>query len=190
MVGLLAKDCIYSNDSYYYYRIDNENSSVKANNKYACVVEEFQYVKNELVRHNIDSEYNNYLVLQQKLKVYQSNYEKLSSEEKMKFLQCIHEELIIGRENQTLYKKLNKEQKKIVEVLLNSDKILECAKEKEAVIENIKQLIENVQKGNKYVIVGSGQYGDTLLLLQSIFSVIYIEAICDNSMKLQGSEQI
>ena len=189
LVGLLAEQCIYSNDCFYYYRIDNENSSVKSEHKYHCVIDEYQYIQEELVRHNINTLYNKYLVLKQKLENYQWNYLRLSGEVREKFFVDIQDEMLIYKKDVCLCSQLNDEQKEALKLLTVSSEILEYQDKQNDLFRQMEQLINSVLCGNRYVIVGIGQYGERFLLLQKILRVKYIEAICDNSITSQGEKK-
>lgn len=189
LVGLLADSCWLSYDCFYYYRTDNENSSVKSDDKYNCVIDEYKYIEDELIRHNIYTPDNRHLVLQQKLITYRWNYLRLSSFVREKFFLNIQKEMSTYNEDEVLYGQLNGEQKQILELLTVPDKIFEYQEKQVNFRKQVEQLLESVITGCKYVIVGCGQYGERFLLIQKILKKNYVEAICDNSLNLQGRKK-
>ena len=62
LVGLMAKNCVYTDDSLYYYRTDRAESSVKSNDKYRCIIDEFDYIGQYLEQHHRDTEENKKVV--------------------------------------------------------------------------------------------------------------------------------
>lgn len=186
LVGLLADTGIYVNGSYYFYRVDNENSSVKSSSKWRCVIDEFEYITQELRKREMYTSDIQKLVCLQKLVSYRWNALRLPEEGREKFLSEIQPELKDFSEERNLYADLTDSQKDSIELLRNRNVLNNYLDEKQARSRRFGQLLTMVEQGERFILVGAGSYGERMLLLQEMSGIKYIKAVVDNNIKLQG----
>lgn len=184
LVGILAESCIYSNDCFYYYRIDNPSSSVKSNTKVTCVVDEYRFVMNELLIRGKNDEKTISAIQKQKLKTYRWNYLRLSKEGRKLFLHTINKELEQYSE-EFVKNELSPEELSSY-VLLSSADADDILKQREKKIKNDLYNICKLLKGKTpCVLVGCGSFGEKILLMQRLLKEQTIVAVCDNSKQKQ-----
>lgn len=186
LTGLLAKKCIYIHDAYYFYRIDNENSSVKSDKKYNCVIDEYRYIQKELEKRNLFTEENQKLVFESKLETYEWNYLRLSQKSADIFFNEIQDELSQEVLNNKYDFKLDSIQMNRLKLLTDKKQICIRRTDEDKKKKVLDRIFDIVEKGKKFVIVGDGQYGQYLLFLQKIIDVNCVLGICDNSSEKQG----
>ena len=186
LVGLLADTGIYVEEGYYYYRIDNENSSVKSNSKRQCVIHEFRYVIERLTNKGKYSQEIEWLVWKRKPEIYYWNALRLPADEREKFLMDIEQELEKYEEGNGYFDGLNDSQKKNVMLLKSKKALNDYFIKKEDLVRDFKYLITLAKNDEKFVLVGAGRYGKRMLLLGEMLEKKYIEAVADNSEDRQG----
>lgn len=186
LVGLLADTGIYVEEGYYYYRMDNENSSVKSNSKRQCVIHEFRYVIETLTKKGMYSREIEWLVWKRKPEIYCWNALRLPVDEREKFLIDIQQELNKFEEGNGYFDGLNDSQKKNLMLLKSKKALNDYFIKKEDLVRDFKYLITLIKNGEKFVLVGAGRYGKRLLLLGEMLEKKYIEAVADNSESRQG----
>lgn len=187
LVGMLADTCVYVNESYYYYRRDNENSSVKSGAKWRCVVDETEYVTREMKRKGKYSADTRKFIWKYKPVFYFWNFLRLPEKEREQFRAEIGVELEEYTKDRELDNALSDSQREMVEVLRNPKASENYFARKEALEGNYKRLLRLIRQGGKCVLVGAGRYGESLLLLQKIAGSRYIDAVADNDTGRQGS---
>lgn len=189
LCGLLAESCIYVNESYYFYRIDNINSSVKCNDKWHCIIDEYEYIKSEMINRNLYFNSNKIMILKQKLLDYELNYERLPKSYREKFFKAIQYEMKEYIDNSDINNSLTEDEKRIVNLLTEKDEINKYERDIERIIINFKDVFKKIEKERKFVIVGAGNYGAKFLFLETILNKNYIRTICDNSKDLMGRKK-
>lgn len=186
LVGLLAETGTYIGGSYYYYRRNNENSSVKSSDKWRCVVDELEYVAQEMIKRGIYSADTQLYIWKYKPVFYFWNFLRLPEKERGQFLDVIRWELEKYTEDRTLYQSLSDGQKEMVRMMKDRE-AAECYfVRKEALEKKYKRLIALIEQGEKCALVSAGRYGERMLLLQDIVGVRYIDAVADNNIERQG----
>lgn len=93
LTHIMAERIFYLNQSYYRYRLDNQNSSVKSQNKYRAVVEECSWIEEQLRKRGVDQLEIWDAVRIRKINTYFWNYERLNSEGRKLFCKEIQQEL-------------------------------------------------------------------------------------------------
>ena len=186
LVGLLADTGIYVNENDYFYRVDNENSSVKSSSKWRCVIDEYEYITKELIKREMYTSDTQKLVCLQKLVSYQWNALRLSEKEREKFLSAIQPELQDFSEEKALYADLTESQKESLERLKNRDALSDYLNKKQERSRHFCELFTRADQGERFVLVSAGYYGERMLLLQEMSGIKYIEDVADNNRKLQG----
>ena len=93
LTHVLADRIYYSEKSFYRYRTDNDDSSVKAQNKYRTVVEECAWIEKQLTERGISKQEIWNVINIRKINTYFWNYERLEETVRRKFCAEIHEEL-------------------------------------------------------------------------------------------------
>lgn len=186
LVGLLADTGIYIEGSYYYYRRNNEGSSVKSSAKWRCVVDELEYVEQEMIKKGKYSADAKMFIWKYKPVFYFWNFLRLPEKERGQFLKEVRWELEKYTEDSTLYHSLSDGQKEMVEVMKDR-KAAECYFARKGALEKkYKELIALIKRGGKCVMVSAGSYGEKMLSLQEIVGLQYIDAVADNNVERQG----
>ncbi len=94
LTHVLAESIYYLNQSYYRYRVDNENSSVKSQYKYKAVVEECNWIDEQLKQRKVNDLAILNAVKIRKINTYYWNFERLNAEWRKRFCDEIHKELV------------------------------------------------------------------------------------------------
>lgn len=187
LVGLLADTGIYVEESGYFYRRDNEDSSVKSSSKWRCIIDELEYTVREMIKRGKYTSDMKLLIKKYKPIFYYWNFLRLPEQEREMFLEEIDQELEEYVENSVLYHSLNDSQKKMIEVMKNQEAAKCYFAEQKALEEKYKKLIVLAMKGEKCVLVSGGTYGESILLLQEVIGNKFIDAVADNDIRREGS---
>ena len=89
-----AQRIFYLQESYYRYRIDNVDSSVKSQSKYWTVVEEADWIDEQVLKRNITNPNILDAVKIRKINMYYWNYERLDEDYRKRFCDEVHERLV------------------------------------------------------------------------------------------------
>ncbi len=188
LVGLLADTGIYIEESYYYYRRDNANSSVKSIEKWRCVIDELDYVMREMGKRGNFSADIQYLIWKYKPVFYFWNFLRLPQKERERFVAEINWELEKYMEDSAFYHSLNEGQKEMVKVMKDPEAFEAYISRQKALEDKFKMLMTLARRGEKCVLVSAGKYGERMLFLQKIAGINYIDAVADNNIERQGCE--
>ncbi len=188
LVGLVAKNCIYTDKCYYHYRTDRPGSSVKSNFKYQCIIDEFSYIDQYLRKHGIDSEENKRLVNDAKLNAYKWNLLRLSEQGREAFRNEISEEMNCFIRDGEILSWLSENQKQEVELLIDPQAVKRLELEQKSNKQKLLEAIQEGRKGEKYIFAGAGRYLQKFLDIQRLIDCNMLEAVCDNKKELQGQE--
>lgn len=181
LVGLLADSCIYTNDTFYCYRVDNEGSSVKSDSKINCIIDEFDYL-DTFIGKNIEESIM-YELKKSKINAYGWNYNRLSTESGDKFRKQILEDMKDFKENKVFYNCLDNNNKCILDNLINGIRNTDDSDEARTKMAHL--LINVLKKGRRYSIVSAGTYANRIMLLMQYMN-IEISAVYDNSVSKIG----
>lgn len=94
LTHMLAKRIYYVGESYYRYRIDNANSSVKSQSKYWTVVEEASWIDEQVIKRQIINPDILDAIKIRKINMYYWNYERLDEYYRKRFCDEVHEQLV------------------------------------------------------------------------------------------------
>lgn len=186
LVGLLADTAIYIQESYYHYRVDNANSSVRSSAKWKCVIEEFRYLEEELKKRNRYISEVKAMVKQEKLAGYWWNAVRLPQTERELFLSEIQEEMR-SFQLQPSYSNMDDAGKKIVEMLTDNIVVKNYVAEQRELQNRVKDLIRQISTGKRFVLVGAGRLGKNFMRLQEILRKKFIQSVADNNEGRQGT---
>ncbi len=186
LVGLLADTGMYVNENYYFYRLDNEESSVKSSSKWRCVIDEYEYIAKELIKRGMYTVDTKKLVYLQKLISYQWNVLRLSEKEREEFLSEIQPELQVFSEEGSLYADLTYSQKCSVDLLINRNVLNDYLNKKQEWNRHLSILFTKMEQGERFVLVSAGRYGERMLLLQEMTGKKCIIDVADNNTMLHG----
>lgn len=186
LVGLLADTGIYINETDYFYRVDNENSSVKSSSKWRCVIDEYEYIAKELIKREMYTSDIQKLVCRQKLASYQWNVLRLTEMERKYFLSAIQPELQDFSREKALYTDLTDSQKESLKLLRDRNALSDYLNKKQERNRHLGELFIRAKQDEKFVLVSAGYYGERMLLLQEMSGIIFIEDVADNNEMLQG----
>lgn len=188
LVGLLSETGLYIEEKPYYYRMDNENSSVKSKEKWRCVIDEFEYAEQELAKKGLLTADTKEIITKQKWGIYFWNLTRLPEPEQRKFMSEIRGEI------EEYFEGLNIDQDRdadsscmaYLELLKDSRKLEEYFEKKNKVTEKLRRLLDKAETGEKFVLVSAGIYAERILLLQSLTGKRFIEAVADNDREKHG----
>ena len=176
LVGLFADSCIYTNDAFYCYRMDNEGSSVKSDSKINCIIDEFAYLDKYIDKYT--SEAVEFEIKREKIKAYGWNYNRLSIESRELFRNQVLEEMKEFRDNKAFYYWLDSYNQCILNDLISDIRnSSEIDKEKENMAH---LLIDTLREGRRCSVVSAGTYANRIILLMQYMN-IEAAAVYDNS---------
>lgn len=191
LISLLAKKIYFTDHLLYSYRIDNDESSVKSQTKYRCIIDEFRWIKEQMQSRGIDNLDNLTFYKNKKLLSYFWNYRRLSKEYQIKFLKEIREEIECDYYLSLNYLETLSHQQINEVKLLHGDveaaNMYERNKEKEQF--NFRNVVSIINSKKQIVIFGAGHYGEVLMLLANIINKNEnIVSICDNDKQKYNRE--
>ena len=190
LVALMAKRVYFTDHHLYRYRIDNNDSSVKSQIKYRCIIEEFRWIKEQMQLKGLNKVGDASFYKNKKLISYFWNYQRLLPEYKMKFLDEIKEEM----ENEFLiessYGKIAlPERSTEIKVLLGDvESMAKFEQSKLAEQQYFQQIVMILKSEKEVVVFGAGLYGELVLILQDILDTGNVVAICDNDKQKYNVE--
>lgn len=187
LINLVAERCVYIGYEGYNYRTDNEGSSVKSDTKIDCVIREYEYVVNKLKQLGLYDDVRKRLVLINKLYTYKWNYIRLSEQSAAKFFDLIQDEMKEYDVDNVLRCSLTNEQREILTLLTNSEEVVEIRNNQESAEKSFYDLLDRLTGFPRAVIVSAGEYCRRIVQVQEFLSLDFIEAICDNSLDVQGT---
>lgn len=186
LTGFLANKCIYTKDSFYYYRIDNPNSSVKSDSKISCVVDEIKYVESELIKRK-QWNINNIRALQKKkLQIYRWNLLRLGDKGRETFLEIIKDEMA-QYSDELINKEMNREEVTSYRILTSKYELYNYEQKTIEARKCLKKICDLLVNKESCVLVGCGSLGMKILCMQNLLNVNTIKAICDNSKQKQNT---
>lgn len=94
LTHMLAQRIYYLKESFYRYRTDNVNSSIKSQDKYWTVVEECRWIEGQLNSRNISNTAIIDAVKIRKIDMYYWNYKRLDEYWRKRFCDEVHEYLV------------------------------------------------------------------------------------------------
>lgn len=184
LVGCLAKRCIYTTDSFYFYRIDNCNSSVKQSSKIRCIVDEFDYIRSELEKRKLYTKEFESAICNLKLFLYCWNYKRLTDNAREEFLEIISEEM--SEYNADKFPFIE-EPDKVLELAMLTGKYRNNTSNEDSTYE-IEKISTAVKAGKRFCVVGAGNYGRYVCFINKQFGLDFIDGFADNSEKLHGTD--
>lgn len=187
LVGMLADSCIYTQDCFYHYRMDNAGSSVKSQGKITCVIDEYRYIYDELEKRFGDITEYRKIIDRYKLHTYDYNYRRLNKAGREEFLGHIREE--IEEYNNHIYiDEFTDAEQELIEKLSRPDRIDFYIEQEDALRLRVDSIVENVLAGVRYNVVGAGRYYTMFSTLEEIIGCEFIKSVSDNSKKIQGEK--
>lgn len=188
LVGLLAGTGVYIRESFYFYRIDNKESSVKSSTKWRCVIDEFEYLAQELRKRGNKAEELKKYVWLNKLSSYFWNVTRLPQREREEFLSEIQQELEEYMAEGAVSGYFDDEKKRLLDFLTDRDVLDGHMAKRRKLKEEYRRFVMLAKAGEKFVLVSAGRVGKTILQNQEMVGRNYIEAIADNDAGKQGRE--
>lgn len=182
IVGMMAKKCVYVPDCFYQYRIDRPGSSVKSDKKVFCVIDEFRYVEQYLLKHRFDKKQIVREISSAKIQVYWWNMMRLSKETRGQFHQAIVEELkqIIADGN------ITKDECELVKLLINIGQFNMYVDDIGEKTQHFLDVIYRADLYNGYVVAGAGRFLNKVNTVQKLKGKCIVKAVCDNDSKIQN----
>lgn len=188
IVGLLADSCLYIDEAFYNYRIDNASSSVKSDSKIMCVVDEFDYVDRMLKeKGRLLTEECVFFLNKTKIKTYIWNYIRLSEKSANNFMEKIHEEISQILDDKKFISYLSDDEHQSFVAFASNQYRINSEIEKKYV-KTVNELIDCIENNNECVLVCSGEYASRILFLHSYMEVNSIKIVCDNKKEIVGKD--
>lgn len=168
LCNLSARYVMFIADALYYYRVDNANSSVKDNQKYLCVVDEYDWLARELETRGIDDPSSLEYVKHCKYGSFAWNYNRLSGDYRRLFMNRITD--IYNDQELESY---------IVDQF-------ESYKRELDLIHKIKPLLEWIIHNKTIILWGANAVGLSILTIQDSLHLKHIKTVCDNDQTKIG----
>lgn len=190
LITLIAQRVYFSNHQLYRYRIDNNDSSVKSQLKYKCIINEFHWLKEQMNIKNLKKSEDIIFYKDKKLISYLWNFQRLLPEYQIKFLNEIKEEMKNEFPDDSFYiSSASSEKLQIINILKGSTeeavKLKQNGTTAKRYLENALKIISNKKS---VVIFGAGVYGKALIEMIDILQKGKVVAICDNDIKKHDKE--
>lgn len=184
LLTLLAQRIYLTDQQLYRYRIDNNNSSVKSQQKYGCIVDEFFWLKEQMNSKGLNGAEEVAFYLDKKLISYFWNFKRLLPEYQNKFLNKINLEIITEFPPDSNYVQMasNQQLKKIKILSGDINSANEFERERINKLQNFENVVKIIDNKNKIVIFGAGMYGEALINFGNILNENKIVAVCDNDI--------
>lgn len=189
LVGLVANTCVYLEECFYHYRTDRQESSVKSDKKYKCIVDELNYIDAYLQRHSLYNLENKRLVKDIKLRTYRWNLLRLTDESKQLFMKAIEKEMQPFLQGGEFYPELTAHQHETVQLLTDFEFIKTFQEKEKKAKDDVLKIIAHGIEEDGYIFVGTGQYFEQIIVLQKLYEEKIIYAVCDNDKGIQGTEK-
>lgn len=190
LVTMLADNIYFMKNYFYKYRMDNEFSSVKSNDKYMCIYKEFSWLKHQMKLLGCDNKRNNNFLGIMKLNSYYWNYLRLSDEYRNKLISELPDEELDDFDSEMFDYKIP--WKRQILNLYQGDREAvdyEIRKEKQKK-DFYNKIQEIVESNNKIVIVCAGMYGKSVYKLLQLLDCSSRIVICDNYLYDQYIESV
>ncbi len=181
LTAAIAESAAYIEDVVYYYRIDNQSSSVKQMRLWKSIVDEFEFLKIEIEKRNIEEVKN--LVELMKQKTFWWNYKRLSNPDyRSEFITSVRDELSSMRKKKSLF---DLDEINQLDVMLQDlyTTVEENNKKNKRIIDDFKN------ENKKYIIVSAGVLCSRLLFIQQLMGSNVVIGIGDNDPKKIGKKQ-
>lgn len=148
LTHIYGRKIYYLHESFYRYRTDNINSSVKSQKKYRTIADEWGYIDSKVYSSGIQDEGLALALGIRKIMNYDWNYDRLEQETAEKFCESVSDELFEQYIKTGLFNKLEERHQKMFDRIYMNGK-----KEIQGDIIQIIDLLRN----NKTMLVGSGE---------------------------------
>ncbi len=190
LITLTAQKLYFTDQQLYRYRIDNNDSSVKSQIKYRCIIEEFCWIKEQMHLRNLNKVEDIAFYKNKKLVSYFWNYQRLLPEYQSMFLNEIREEMENEFYLESPYMETVSTQQLEEIKILHGDVVAidEFEKNRLTVQCNFEHVVAILKKEKKIVIYGAGRYGEIVVKLSKILSRNNIVAICDSDEQKHNRE--
>lgn len=173
-----ARSVCFIPEALYMYRVDNESSSVKSNDKYNCIRDEYDWIGHELFKRGIDNEEFIKFVVGARDYAFVWNLRRLDEKYRIKFLTDLKlEQVSNSTENRVSYLPPINEELLQTSTQKAIDDDGDCEK-----------IIKTLASSNSSILFGTGRYGEYVMSICELFSRSSIVAACDNSKEKQGSK--
>ena len=175
LTHVLAERMYYLKESFYRYRTDNANSSVKSQKKYKVIADECRWIDNQLKEHNVCDIEILKSVMIKKIIAYHWNFDRLDQEMSEKFCEYIHEELMETYVNKGFDKVMPEYiRERFEQMFYNLGS--------EFVQKNVIDRIDTLLKNNKVYLVSAGRLGKKVAEYDVSKNINAIKGIFDNNV--------
>lgn len=189
LVGLMADSCIYVDLCTYFYRSDNDNSSVKSADKLECMKSEYKYINDFLEKSGEVSEKIRLLVDRYKLSSYMWDIKRLSGENRDRYIKNIAEEMKDFLPGGKYAEVLDDVERMYVKALTEPGYVEFLIQKEEEPVKVYKELLLQIAAGTRFIVMGAGKYFDTLIYIENYVNRNFIIGVCDNNVSIQGTEK-
>lgn len=183
LVVSMAHSAAFRHGYFYYYRVDNNDSSTKNQSMWHAIIDELFYLKNCLKEHGLYNHDIQNLYLIEKIRRYWWNLERLDNGNRKRFIDEISQEIKTDIENGSFLDDLDNYDKLCLNKMLNKD-LIDIDLERKKTEELLKKVLISE---NEYIIVSAGLWCERLLIWHELNGINKIICVCDNSIKKQNS---
>ncbi|WP_349946617.1 glycosyltransferase [Lacrimispora sp. BS-2] len=190
LITLMTQKLYFTDHQLYRYRIDNNDSSVKSQMKYKCIIEEFCWIKEQMQFRSLNKVEDIAFYKNKKLVSYFWNYQRLLPEYQLKFLNEIQEEMENDFFSESPYMETVSTQQLEEIKILHGDvaAINEFERSRLTAQQNFEQVVAILKNEKEIVIFGAGRYGEVVVKLSNILSKNNVVAICDSDKQKHNKE--
>lgn len=173
LTHVLANKIYYVKESYYRYRIDNSNSSVKSQKKCNTIADESRWIDLQIYKRGIVNHEILNAVKIKKIISYHWNYERLEPKIRAEFCDYVHEELLNEYIDSAIIHELPQYIKSRFDELIFGGELYQFNQKK---INEIDKILRN----NVVTLVGAGRLGKKILEYDKENGIDGISEVCDN----------
>lgn len=175
LTHVYGKKVYYLHESFYRYRTDNINSSVKSQKKYSTIVEEWNFINTQIERRGLINKDLITALRIRKLMNYEWNVERLDEKWAQKFAIIVNNELCLEYLDSGLVDSMSPDFQNMFEKVYERG-LCEIPAETQKILDLL--------KAHKVVLVGIGNFGYKILYHDVIHRCFDIQKIYDISEKV------
>lgn len=183
LTAMMAERIYFLKETFYRYRRDNDGSSVKSDQKYMCIPQEFVWLRERMKQLGCETPENIELFKILKLRSYYWNYRRLSEAYREKLLNEVQEDKLEDCDGSII--NFNMPDKEYILRIYRGDR--ECIEQERAYNKKMRMIYENLlyifRSYDNIVLVCYGRYGQSVHRLMKLVGYTGNLLICDNNSR-------
>lgn len=184
LVCLLMEKICFVSDFYYNYRIDNMGASVKSNEKYAVIIDEFCWIREQMIQKGIEGIEEELFFKKKCVAAYFWNYERLSIPYRKLFVDLVKNK--VDSECSGIRFRDELDTKKLI-LCGDIEEELKFRKQELHTQKSLQEIKNIFSLEKEIVLFGAGNYGKQILYIQDLLDTNHIRIICDNDKNKENS---